>query len=102
MSANETVTQWLQVPVPGAHAPMTGYLARPAGAGPWPAVLLGFEMFGITGYLRTVAAQVAAAGCLALVPDFYHWQRPGGEHTELPADANGRARRPRPARGAGR
>ncbi len=55
---------------------MTGYLARPAGAGPWPAVLLGFEMFGITGYLRAVAAQVAAAGYLALVPDFYHWQSP--------------------------
>jgi carboxymethylenebutenolidase len=71
---------------------MTGYLARPAGAGPWPAVLLGFEMFGITGYLRAVADQVAAAGYLALVPDFYHWQTSGGAHTELPADAGGRAR----------
>jgi carboxymethylenebutenolidase len=92
MSDHTIVTDWLQIPVPGTDAPMTGYLARPAGPGPWPAVLLGFEMFGITGYLRTVAAQVAAAGYLALVPDFYHWQSPGGEHTELPADADGRAR----------
>lgn len=92
MSDNEIVTEWLQIPVPGADAPMPGYLARPAGAGPWPAVLLGFEMFGITGYLRAVAAQVAAAGYVALVPDFYHWQNPGRDHTELPADADGRAR----------
>ena len=83
---------WVQIPVPGASAPMTGYLARPAGSGPWPAVLLGFEMFGVTGYLRAVAAQLAADGYLALVPDFYHWQRPDGAVTELPADAAGRER----------
>src|SRR5215475_9106667 len=59
---------WVQIPVPGASAPMTGYLARPAGSRPRPAVLLGFEMFGVTGYLRAVAAQLAADGYLALVP----------------------------------
>ena len=89
---NEIVTQWLQIPVPGASEPMAAFLARPATAGPLPAVLLGFEMFGVTGYLREVAAQVADAGYLALVPDFYHWQSAGGAHTELPADADGRSR----------
>ena len=58
---NEILTEWAQIPVPAASAPMHGYLARPAAPGPWPAVLLGFEMFGITGYLREVAAQVADA-----------------------------------------
>ncbi len=88
----EITAEWVQIPVPGAGAPMPGWLARPAGPGPWPAVLLGFEMFGVTGYLREVAAQVADTGYLALVPDFYHWQSPDGSHTELPADAGGRAR----------
>jgi len=89
---NAIVTEWLHVAVPGASAPMPAYLARPATAGPWPAVLLGFEMFGITGYLREVAAQVADSGYLAVVPDFYHWQSPDGSHIELPADAGGRER----------
>jgi carboxymethylenebutenolidase len=88
---NEIRTDWLHIQV-GAEAAMPAYLARPAGAGPWPAVLLGFEMFGVTGYLRAVAAQVARHGYLALVPDFYHWQRPDGAHTELAADADGRVR----------
>ena len=93
MSAKtEIVTEWVQLPVPGASAPMPGYLARPVGPGPWPGVLLGFEMFGVTGYLREVAAQVADTGYLALVPDFYHWQSPDGSHTELVADAAGRTR----------
>jgi carboxymethylenebutenolidase len=92
---SEILTEWTQIPVAaggGAVSQMQGYLARPAGPGPWPAVLLGFEMFGITGYLRAVAAQVAAAGYVALVPDFYHWQISTGTHAELTADADGRSR----------
>jgi len=71
---------------------MKAFLARPFWGGPWPAILLGFEMFGVTGYLRRVAGQLAAAGYLALVPDFYHSQNAGGPATELTADAAGRAR----------
>lgn len=89
---NEITTEWHEIPVPGAAHPMKAFLARPGTGGPWPAVLIGFEMFGVTGYLRTVAAQVAAAGYLALVPDFYHWQSPDGSATELSAGAAGRTR----------
>ena len=91
---NEILTQWLHIPVEGdtSHQAMPAFLARPAGRGEWPAVVLGFEMFGVTGYLREVAAQVASAGYLAVVPDFYHWQSAGDSHTELAADADGRAR----------
>jgi carboxymethylenebutenolidase len=89
---NQILTEWTEIPVPGASHPMKAFLVRPDGPGPWPAVLLGFEMFGVTGYLRAVAEQVAAAGYLALVPDFYHWQSADGSVTELTADAAGRAR----------
>lgn len=89
---NKILTEWVQIPVGAEPTMMQAYLARPDGPGPWPAVLLGFEMFGVTGYLRAVAAQVASAGYLALVPDFYHWQSADGSHIELAADADGRAR----------
>jgi carboxymethylenebutenolidase len=89
---NEILTELVQIPVDGAANPMPAFLARPAGDGSRPAVLLGFEMFGVTGYLKAVAEQVAAAGYLALVPDFYHWQSKDGSTTELTADASGRTR----------
>jgi carboxymethylenebutenolidase len=89
---NEIQTEWTEIQVPGTSHPMKAFLARPQDGGPWPAVLLGFEMFGVTGYLRAIAEQVAAAGYIALVPDFYHWQSADGSVTELTADAAGRAR----------
>ncbi|MFI5956633.1 dienelactone hydrolase family protein [Cryptosporangium sp. NPDC051539] len=58
------------------------YLARPATAS-GVGVLIGFEMFGITGYVRRVADRVAALGHLAIVPDYYHG-------ITLPATAEGR------------
>jgi carboxymethylenebutenolidase len=89
-------TGWLEVPVrasPAASAStMTAYLARPTQPGRWPAVLVGFEMFGITGFVRQVADRLARTGYLALVPDYYHWQSPDGATVELPADAGGRER----------
>lgn len=89
---NEILTEWVQIPVDGNANPMKAFLARPEKSGPWPAVLLGFEMFGVTGYLKAVAEMVAAAGYLALIPDFYHRQSKDGLATELTADAAGRAR----------
>src|SRR2546423_14652262 len=68
---------------------MAAYLARPSAPGPHPAVLVGFEMFGVTGYVRRVADRIPALGYAALVPDFYHRL---GERIELAADAAGRER----------
>ncbi|MFI0897546.1 dienelactone hydrolase family protein [Streptomyces sp. NPDC020983] len=82
-------TGTVRIPVPGAARPMAGYAARPAGEGPWPAVVVGFEMFGITPYVRRVADRLAGLGLLAVVPDFYHRTAPGHSGT---ADAAGRAR----------
>lgn len=86
---SKIVTEWIEIDVPGAAAPMSGYLARPSGPGPHPNVLVGFEMFGVTGYVRGVADTLAGLGFRALVPDFYHR---AGRRIELPADADGRAR----------
>jgi carboxymethylenebutenolidase len=78
---------WIDVPVDGE--PMSAYRARPAGPGHHPTVLVGFEMFGVTDYVRSVADRVAGLGYTAVVPDFYHRC---GSRIALPATAEGRAR----------
>lgn len=61
----------------------TSYPASRTGTG----VVVGFEMFGLTGYVRRIADRLAALGHLAIVPDFYHRF---GENLALPATAEGR------------
>jgi carboxymethylenebutenolidase len=78
---------WIDIPVDSGI--MAAYLARPSAPGPHPAVLVGFEMFGVTGYVRRVADRIAALGYTALVPDFYHRI---GDRIELSTDAAGRER----------
>jgi carboxymethylenebutenolidase len=87
--STQVVAEMSGVAVPGAAAPMGLYVSRPAGSGPWPAVVVGFEMFGLTPYIRRVADRLAGLGLLAVVPDFYHRVAPGFSGT---ADAEGRAR----------
>lgn len=53
----------------GSSGMMRGYLVRPAGAGPFPAVLVIHENRGLNPYIEDVARRVAVAGFLALAPD---------------------------------
>ncbi|WP_329171907.1 dienelactone hydrolase family protein [Streptomyces sp. NBC_01477] len=87
--ARPVVSGTVGIPVAGAAGAMAGYVSRPAGGGPWPAVIVGFEMFGLTPYIRGTAERLAGLGLLAVVPDFYHRTAPGFSGT---ADEQGRAR----------
>lgn len=55
---------------PGA-APLPGYLATPAGEGPWPGLLVLHEAWGLVDQTRAAADRLASMGFLALAPDLY-------------------------------
>ena len=48
---------------------MRGYLVQPAGAGPFPAVLVIHENRGLNPYIEDVARRAAVEGFVALAPD---------------------------------
>jgi carboxymethylenebutenolidase len=58
-------------PVPGGTLP--GYLAVPTTPGPWPAVVVLHEIFGLSDDVRRQADRFAAEGYLALAPDLFGW-----------------------------
>lgn len=55
-----------------AGAELSGYLARPQGDGPFPAVLVIQEWWGLNEHIMDVARRLAAEGYVALAPDLYH------------------------------
>lgn len=54
---------------PNGHGAVRGYLVKPAGEGPFPAVLVVHENRGLNPYIEDVARRVAKAGFMALAPD---------------------------------
>ena len=65
---------------------MPAYLAKPAGAGPWPAVLVIQEAFGLNEHIKDVARRVAGEGYVALAPDLFYRGGKGrtARYDELP------------------
>ena len=59
---------------------MGGYVVRPADGGPFPAIVVYMEIFGVNSHIRDVAERVAGAGYVALAPDFFHRTGPGVEY----------------------
>ena len=61
---------YVEYPSPGGTSGMMrGYLAQPAGEGPFPSVLVIHENRGLNPYVEDVARRAAVAGFLALAPD---------------------------------
>jgi len=65
-------TQKLEIHVAGEKQPMPAYLAKPAGAGPFPAVIIFEEIFGVNQHIREVTERVAQEGYVAIAPDVHH------------------------------
>ena len=62
-----TITSSLEAATPG----LTGVLGVPDGPGPWPAVVVVHEAFGVQQEMREQVAHLAELGYLALMPDLY-------------------------------
>jgi carboxymethylenebutenolidase len=84
----DVLTEHVEMRV-GDGSVMGGYLARPAGPGARPAVLVAHELFGGTAHVRDVCERLASRSYVALAPDFYHR---AGAGAELPHDPAGRER----------
>jgi carboxymethylenebutenolidase len=55
----------------GGSAELTGYFVRPQTPGPWPAVVVIHEAFGLDGVNRRHTERIAGMGYLALAPDLF-------------------------------
>jgi len=53
------------------------FVAWPPGKGPFPAVVVAFEWWGLNGQIRDVGRRLAQQGYVAIIPDLYHGQVAG-------------------------
>lgn len=73
---------------------LTGYLVQPAGAGPFPGVIMIHEWWGLNQQIKETADRLAQEGYVVLAPDLYHGKiatdpKTAGEYMNAvdPADA---------------
>ncbi len=64
---------------------LKGYLARPAGAAPFPALIVIQEWWGLDQQTKSIADRFAGQGYLAFAPDVYHGElaQPGDGETAM-------------------
>ena len=65
-----------RVEIAAEEGAMPSYLAEPDGAGPFPAVVVIMEAFGLLPHIEQVADRLAGEGYVALAPDFYYRELP--------------------------
>ncbi len=58
------------------------YVATPEGQGPWPAVVVIQEIFGVNRFVREVADRMAGLGYVAVAPDLFWRIEPGVDITD--------------------
>ena len=73
--ANTTANQQMrEVSYPGKGGALKAYLAAPAGAGPFPAVIVVQEWWGLDAHIKDVARRLAGEGYFTVAPDLYSRQ----------------------------
>lgn len=61
----------VDVAIPSSDGALQGILAVPDGTGPWPAVVMVHEVFGIDENMRAHAERLASLGYVAVMPDLF-------------------------------
>ena len=64
------MTETVTYPAPDGFA-LPAYVARPAGNGPFPVVIVASEIFGVHAYIQDVCRRLAKAGYAAIAPAFF-------------------------------
>ncbi|MEM9162368.1 MAG: dienelactone hydrolase family protein [Cyanobacteria bacterium P01_F01_bin.4] len=65
---------------------LPAYLAMPKGDGPFAAIVVLQEIFGVNAHIRDVTERIAREGYVAIAPALYHRQAPGFETGYTPED----------------
>ena len=65
----EPLSQFVQFPYAGSERP--AYLARPEGTGPFPAVVVIHEIYGLNENIKDIARRLAREGYVALAVDLF-------------------------------
>lgn len=65
------MTEPVSIGLGGGKGKLDGALAAPDGEGPFPAMLVLHEIFGLNGDMRRIADRFAANGYVAVAPDLY-------------------------------
>lgn len=74
--SSETIT------INGPDGSFSGYLAKPDGDGPFPAIVVIQEIFGVNAVMRGICDDLAKQGYLALSPDLFWRIEPGIDITD--------------------
>lgn len=67
---------------------MGAYVSVPEGEGPFPAIIVFQEAFGVNHHIRNIADRFAAEGYVAIAPELFHRTAPKGfeaSYTDFPA-----------------
>ncbi len=83
MAQQEIHTSMVDYQSDGVH--IAAFLARPAGTGPSPAILVLQEWWGLDNHIKDIAMRFAREGYVALAPDLY--SRQGNKVTTDPGEA---------------
>ena len=70
-SAEGLETAHVSYPAPDGFD-LPAYMARPAGDGPFPVILVVSEIFGVHAYIRDICHRLARAGYAAIAPAFFN------------------------------
>jgi carboxymethylenebutenolidase len=71
------VSKTITLAVKGANA-MNAYVAFPEGQGPFPAIMVFQEAYGVNHHMRNVTDRIAKEGYIAIAPELFHRTAPAG------------------------
>ena len=64
---------------------INGFIARPQGEGPYPAVIVIHDVWGLSDHYRAIASRLAAEGFVAWAPDLYSREGAPGDFADVEA-----------------